>query len=459
MRAGGGPGRISSWPQRLRLRLLLFAFGDFAFNLYWQSVTLFLLFYYTDAVGLPITVAATIFLVASIWDGIANFIAGIIVDRRHATVGRRGYAGVLTLGSIPLGLSFVLTYIPPLAAGYWGVAGVFTAHMLFRTAYAAVNVPYLAMTARIATDTRDRQFVAGTRMLFGTLAALLVALGTVPIGEWLLGNAHAARAYLGAAAVFAAAGTLILILVGSSYRESAIPPAKQAASVPAALRSLAANRAFVTLNLAMMATIVAMTVLNKSVLYYFRYFLHDLSAGQLALASMSLVSAIGVPLWMLLARPIGLRTLWFVATGLAMVGLAFFALFDIQRAGVMQLFLIGMQTILLGLHFVFWAMLPNTIEFGQKETGLRVEGTVFGLAALLQRIAVGIAVALLGWSFSNAGYAPNVEQSPETLSAIRWTIALVPLGFLALSCVLMMLNPLGKGVHARILRDLGSARD
>ena len=126
MRAGGGPGRISSWPQRLRLRLLLFAFGDFAFNLYWQSVTLFLLFYYTDAVGLPITVAATIFLVASIWDGIANFIAGIIVDRRHATVGRRGYAGVLTLGSIPLGLSFVLTYIPPLAAGYWGVAGVFT---------------------------------------------------------------------------------------------------------------------------------------------------------------------------------------------------------------------------------------------------------------------------------------------------------------------------------------------
>ena len=26
-------------------RLLLFAFGDFAFNLFWQSVMLFLLFY------------------------------------------------------------------------------------------------------------------------------------------------------------------------------------------------------------------------------------------------------------------------------------------------------------------------------------------------------------------------------------------------------------------------------
>ncbi len=58
-------------------RLLLFAFGDFAFNLFWQSVMLFLLFYYTDALDIPIAVAATTYMVASVWDGIANF-----VDRR-----------------------------------------------------------------------------------------------------------------------------------------------------------------------------------------------------------------------------------------------------------------------------------------------------------------------------------------------------------------------------------------
>jgi GPH family glycoside/pentoside/hexuronide:cation symporter len=37
---------------------------------------------------------------------------------------------------------------------------------------------------------------------------------------------------------------------------------------------------------------------------------------------------------------------------------------------------------------------------------------------------------------------------------MAWTMALVPLGFLALSCALMLLNPLGKGVHARIVEDL-----
>jgi GPH family glycoside/pentoside/hexuronide:cation symporter len=224
------------------------------------------------------------------------------------------------------------------------------------------------------------------------------------------------------------------------------------------LRSLLANRAFVTLNLAMMAMIVAVTMLNKSVLYYFKYFIGDESGAQLALASMGMVSALAVPAWMLLARPIGLRSLWFLAAGFAVTGLTVFAMLDIHRAGVMQAYLIGMQVAIVGLNFVFWAMLPNTIEYGERTTGLRVEGTVFGLAALLQRVAIGIATAILGWSFESAGYVANVAQDSGTLAAMRWTIAFVPLGFLILSCALMALNPLTRGVHARIVRDLDAER-
>ena len=45
----------------------------------------------------------------------------------------------------------------------------------------------------------------------------------------------------------------------------------------------------------MMAMIVAITVLNKSVLYYFKYLLNDPDAGELALASMGLVGGIAIP--------------------------------------------------------------------------------------------------------------------------------------------------------------------
>ncbi|HZC38221.1 MAG TPA: MFS transporter, partial [Sphingomicrobium sp.] len=243
-------------------RLLLFAFGDFAFNLYWQSIMLFLLFYYTDALSIPIWVAATTYMVASIWDGIANFIAGVLVDREHD---RFRYGPLLIAGAVPLGITFVLTYFPPVASGGWAIASIFVAHLLFRTAYAGVNVPYLAMTARISADAGDRAFVAGMRMLFGTAAAVMVALCTVPVGRLLTGSS-AAQAYFGAAMLFAIVGAAILVLVGATYREAVQPERPLPGSLKAALLSLARNRAFVALNAAMMAMIVAITVLNKSVL-------------------------------------------------------------------------------------------------------------------------------------------------------------------------------------------------
>ena len=422
-------------------RLLLFAFGDLAFNIFWQSVMLFLLFYYTEALDIPIGLAATTYMVASIWDGLANFAAGVLVDRRHSSL---RYGTILVAGAVPLGLCFILAYLPPAGTGAWAIASILGAHLLFRTAYAAVNVPYLAMTARISADPGDRAFIAGMRMLFGTAAAVAVALATVPVGRWLTGST-ASEAYFGAAILFATIGAAILIIVGLTYRESAPVERPLPSSVSDALASLASNRAFVTLCAAMMAMIVAITVLNKSVLYYFKYLLNDPEAGQLALASMGIVSGIAIPLWMLFGRMIGMRALWLIAAGLGMCGLIFFAAIDVHQSGLMQAYLIGMQVVIVGLNFVFWAMLPNTIEYGEQATGVHVEGTVFGVAALLQRVAIGIATAILGWSFESAGFVANVQQSSATLSGMRLTVIGVPLLFLALSCVAMLLNPLGRG--------------
>jgi GPH family glycoside/pentoside/hexuronide:cation symporter len=117
---------------------------------------------------------------------------------------------------------------------------------------------------------------------------------------------------------------------------------------------------------------------------------------------------------------------------------------DIPDSGKMQLSLMALQAMIIGLNFVFWAMLPNTIEYGEQATGLHVEGAVFGVAAFLQRVAIGIATAILGWSFDWAGYAANVAQSKATLDSIQLTVALVPMLFFAASWIAMACNPLGR---------------
>ena len=126
-----GEGRVG------RRRLIGFASGDFAFNLYWQSAMLYLLFYYTDALGLGMETAAAIYLVASCWDGVVSFAVGVLVDRYWP---RPAMRRALVLGAVPLGLSFALAYAPPPLRGTAGAAVVLVGHLLFRTAYALVNI-------------------------------------------------------------------------------------------------------------------------------------------------------------------------------------------------------------------------------------------------------------------------------------------------------------------------------
>lgn len=433
-----------------RRALTLFAFGDFAFNLFWQSVMLYLLFYYTDTLGIPVALSAAVYTIASLWDGFAGFAVGALIDRRGT---EKTYRTTLVFGGPLLGLAFALVYFPINPNAPFGIAAVIGVHMLFRSAYALVNVPYLAMSARISSNSRDRAYVAGIRMLSGTMAAVVVASATMPLGATLLGPT--VTAYFGSAMVFAAVGSAILVVVGRRFHDGVLTP-RRSAPIGAAFAALAANRAFMTLAGAMVTMIIGSTILNKSVLYYFKYIIGDERSGQLALAMMMAVSGAAVPLWMVVARLIGTRRVWFIAAGLCIMLLILLSAIDIVEAGAMQLFLAALQVAIVGLNYVVWAMLPDTIEYGERANGVRVEATMFGLVALLQRFAIGIATAVFGWSFSQAGYAANTHLSVATIDGLRGAITVLPIGFFSLSAIFMALNPLRPGVHDAIARELAA---
>ena len=67
---------------------------------------------------------------------------------------------------------------------------------------------------------------------------------------------------------------------------------------------------------------------------------------------------------------------------------------------------------------------------------------MFGLAALLQKVGLGIAAALVGGLLALSGYKPNVAQSAGTLLNLRAAMSLFPLAALLLSAAAMAFNPL-----------------
>lgn len=438
--------RLGWWP---RVR---FASGDFAFNLYWQSLTLYLLYFYTDVLDLTIAAAAAIYMVGSIWDGCADLAVGSLIDRRRASSGYRVY---LIIGAVPLGLSFVLVYVPSGLAGPVRIAAVLAAHLLFRSFYALVNIPYSALTARITRSSADRASIAGYRMLFGTVAAMLVAATTQPLSRWIAGSSDSPRGFLLVAVLFAAIAVAITLHVASATREEVLHD-RPAASMTSAgtLRLIGSNRAFVTLLSAMVFAILAMATIDKSVLYYFKYDLGSEAAGQATLTLMSLAAGVSIPLWMAIGRRIGGRLVWLCSCTLTLAALATFAVFQPATVLFMQAILIVQQIGLIGVNFAFWSMLPNTIEYGEARGAGRADATTYGLAALIQKVAIGAAAGLFGLAFDAIGYHANVVQTPATLAGMRWILVLVPATGLSASALCIAVNPLRHGIHDRIVAGL-----
>jgi GPH family glycoside/pentoside/hexuronide:cation symporter len=420
------------------IRLILFSSADFGFNLYWQSLTFFLFYFYTDVLGLPPGAAGALLLVGALWDGIAALAVGVWLQRVLR------YASLLRFGALPLGAAFVALYVALPLRGTAFLVSATLIHFLFRTLYVATNIPYSALTARITADSRDRGRIAALRMAFGAAAAVFAALATGQLAYDL------AAGYGLTAALFAVIATALIVGVGATVHESVTPDMSDAAkSQPfRALTSLASNRAFVSLALAAAAAMLAGSAVSGSVMFYFADVVRSPVEGPVTIAWMTGAGAASLALWTFLRDRFGTRALWLVLCLLAVAACVAFATIGGSGIWPARLFLIVMQVALTGFSFAFWAMLPDTVEWGEWRTGCRIEGPVFGSAILIQRIATGSGSALLGVLLGGA-------QGGHDVAGVRMAMVVLPGIAIALSALLMLANPLRRHTHDAIVAALG----
>ncbi len=433
-----------------------FTLGDYASNLYWQSVSIFLLFFYTDAVGIPAATAGLIYMIASIVDALQDPVMGSIADRTRSRYGR--YRPYILFGCVPLGLSFILLYWRPPFEGTGLVLWMLATHIIFRTAYTVVTIPYTSLNARLTDSSDERSTIAGYRMVFGVLAALTIVYFTYPMVGWF-GGSGSTQGFTWAAAVFAVVATAIYPLV---YRITSEPPENDVMDVKLDLggywHSLKKNRAFWILILATVSAFVCSVALGKSVLYYFKYYLGNEAASRPALIGMSVVGLVAIPAWVWITKFIGKRNAWFAGIILNLAMLAIFATHEFDTPWPMTIWLVASSMGSLGLALTFWSMLPDTVEYGEWMTGERTESFIFGLFQFFLKVALGVGAGLFGWLLDSVGYVANAPQTPETLAGIKAIMIWLPGAGMIMAGLAMLFYPIRRGDHEAIVEKLAARR-
>jgi GPH family glycoside/pentoside/hexuronide:cation symporter len=107
-----------------------------------------------------------------------------------------------------------------------------------------------------------------------------------------------------------------------------------------------------------------------------------------------------------------------------------------------------------GLMATLFAMVADTIEYGQWKTGIRVEGTLYAATTFGAKIGAGIGGVIATTILGMAGYNGLLaEQGPAAIKAITSIYIYAPIVFLAIVPILYVVYKLDK-IYPKVMADL-----
>jgi GPH family glycoside/pentoside/hexuronide:cation symporter len=443
----------ASGQPRLPLRRKLgWAVGDFGFNIFWQTLNLLMLPFYTDVLGLDARLAGTVFLIASLWDGFADTVIGAVCDRTRTRFG--SYRPYLVFASPPLVICFMLSFLTPDSDQSGLFLYALLSQMLLRTAYSVVSIPYSSLSARISGDADERSSMAGWRMFFAYSGGAVVTFLMPSVVDRL--GADQPYAYVLAAG---AAGLISLPFFWLCFANTT-EPARAVETNPEGFRwsaigedlrtvgrMIVGNGPLVRVFLCIIVSSLAFTMTNKALTYYVNHYLErpDLRG---VLVPLALVAVLAFsPFWAWVAQKTSKRNAWLIANACSAVAFLLFWLNPSRDPVSAAVLLTGISAANAAYQVLFWAMLPDTVEYNAHKLGQRHDAKVFGLASFAKQLALGVNGFLFGQLLFAVGYVDGDNVSGATADGIKSIMTLVPLAGIGLSSLIMWGYTLDQARH------------
>jgi GPH family glycoside/pentoside/hexuronide:cation symporter len=424
-------------------RLFAYSSGNFGKALVFAGADMTILFLLTDLLGLTATAAGSLMLVALAGDLVFDLVAAALVIRLRRK--GRGYRSLVATGTVPCGMAFAMLYAMPASGLHQGWL-LAAAMLVFRGAYAVIDVPHNALMAQMTSDSRARGRVSGYRLLFSTASSLCVAMVLTPLVQ------HAARsrafdalAVTGAFAAGLFALTMILCVATSGRQAGTSADAAGQDAIRVPLRDP------LVLGMGLMALITgfAMPTFGRMILFIGTYVAERPDLVATLLLAMTCGQFAGVLFWTALTARMDQARVLAMGHGVSAVGFVLFALcLDRPDALLACVAVIGF-----GLASVFmlpWGLLANAVDFVALRHGRRLETGLFAFYLVAVKASGAAATALIGWSLGWLGYVPGEHQGTSVETGMLALGLGLPLVGALSAIVLLRRFDIGHARHARV---------
>ncbi|MDD2763261.1 MAG: MFS transporter [Opitutaceae bacterium] len=460
-------------PDRLKLReKLCYGFGDLASVLYWQTFSLYLLYFYTDVFRISAAAAGTMFLISRIWDGVNDPMMGMLADRTETRWGK--FRPFLLWFCVPFAVMGVLMFTTPHLGGTGKLIWAYITFNGMMMIYTAINIPYTSMLGVISPDPNQRTIVSSIKFVFAYVAATIVSFTLLPMAAWLGGAPDNPRGWQLVFVIYGIAAVIFFLIAFAGTRERVRPPAAQKTSMARDLRNLFTNGPWLVLLATTITFILFVATRLTITAHYFRYFVGPqtltlpFTGGARSYGFTELVSAfntvggvsaiVGALLVGWFATTVGKKPAFLILFVISIVSTAAFYFLRPEQVGLM--FVLQIVGSLTGgpLSAVLWAMYADTADYAEWKNRSRSTGLVFSASTMTQKVGWAIGGFLAGVMLSATGYTPDKVQASGVLHGIVLLMSIIPAAVGVVSMVIVLFYPLNETRVRQIEIDLQARR-
>ena len=434
------------WRQRIG-----YGSSDFACNLIWQMISLYLLFFYTNVMHLNAGAVSIMFLVTKVIDGISDLVVGFLIDKTNTRWGK-SRPWILF---VPFGITAVLAFSVPDISQTGMLIYAYVSYILLSTAYTVVNIPMASILPALSEDPHERTVLASCRTFFSSIGSTVVSAFALTLVD-KFGNGNQALGFRIVMMIFGVIGCLVFFFCFFNTKER-VNTYSEKVSLKANISCLLHNTPWKLFALNIVWFFGGYVIQAGAVIYYFTYVVGNESLVQVVATITTLVPIIAnlcAPFLVKLTSKRNLMTIGNIVHSLGLL-LIFFGGTNVSvllTAAVIAAAGYGLKG---SMHF---AMQPDPVDYGEWNSGVNTAGTLSAVNGFIGKLGMAIASSLGAALLAFGGF--DADLAVQTVTAQNYITAMyiwVPIVMNVASMITMSFYNLDK-IYPNIIKELDERR-
>lgn len=407
----------------------------------------FILYFYTDILGISPIAASTIFLIARVWDAVNDPLIAGYMDTLESRFGK--FRPYMLFTPFLIVLVTVASFYNIDADTSTKVMYAGITYILWGTLYTISDVPFWSMSA-VMTDEPQERAKAATCAMLGVNAGIGATLVIFPKLSAYFADGRTDQGYLPAVLVLMLAGLLFMLNGFYNTRERVKTSGCEKVTLKQTFQAVRKNKPLFII-LAAFFMNVFFNMVNGLYVFFFTYNLGD--AGLVSLiGTITLVSAIACLATPMLTKRFRKRDIFIALCVLEIVARIGFYLSGFDNPTVVMVWLSVITAIFMMTNPLISAMIADTVEYSYYHSGKRTAAITFSGQTFTGKLSVAVAGGLTGIVLTMINYVPNAQQTETALNGLFFCIALLPALGALIRIFIMSRYTFTEDQHA-ILRD------